>query len=191
MSGPNRPARLNRGLLTLCGLLLLAGGAFTLARGLGLLPDLSATAPLVPSSAPPQAWVPFIAAAAATIVGLLCLHWLAAQALRRPKAGTWRLPSGPARGVTSLRTDTAATAIAEEIESYPGVNRTTASLAGSRQQPTLHLVVNADQHADITALRERIDDHALPRLRQALELDTLPADLLLRLDTNRSTTRIN
>jgi hypothetical protein len=36
---------------------------------------------------------------------------------------------------------------------------------------------------DIAPLRERINTHALPRLRAALELQHLPTDLLLRLDT--------
>lgn len=50
----------------------------------------------------------------------------------------------------------------------------------------LHLVLDTEDGADITELRERIDTEALPRLRQALDLDALPGDVLLRLDQART-----
>jgi hypothetical protein len=62
------------------------------------------------------------------------------------------------------------------------VHKASARLAGSRAQPALHLVVATEDRADISGLRKRIDTEALPRLRHALDIDTLPADLLLRLD---------
>ncbi|MBJ7607871.1 MAG: alkaline shock response membrane anchor protein AmaP [Candidatus Dormibacteraeota bacterium] len=188
MSTPNRPARLNRTVLALLGVILLMAGAFGLAFGLdllhGVLPALDPSARVVPAGATAAVWVPYVATGAAIVIGLLCLRWLIAQALRRPTTSTWRLPVDSGHGTTRLDTDHAADAAAADIAGYPGVAKATATLTGPRQQPTLHLVVHTETGAAIAPLRERITTEALPRLRQALELDTLPTDLLLRLDTS-------
>lgn len=187
MSTPNRPARLNRTLLAITGLVLLLAGAFSLAFGLGLLRNvlhgLDPTGPLLPAQLDPPTWVAYVTIVVAVVVGLLCLRWLLAQALRRPKTATWRLPGDSGRGATRLDTDHAADSIAADIAAYRGVAKANATLTGPRAQPVLHLVVHTETGTDIGPLRERITTHALPRLRHALELDTLPADLLLRLDT--------
>jgi hypothetical protein len=187
MSTPNRPARLNRTLLAITGLVLLLAGAFSLAFGLGLLRNvlhgLDPTVPLLPAQLDPPTWVAYVTIVVAVVVGLLCLRWLLAQALRRPKTATWRLPGDSGRGATRLDTDHAADSIAADIAAYRGVAKANATLTGPRAQPVLHLVVHTETGTDIGPLRERITTHALPRLRHALELDTLPADLLLRLDT--------
>lgn len=187
MSTPNRPARLNRTLLAITGLVLLLAGAFGLAFGLGLLRNvlhgLDPTVPLLPAQLDPPTWVAYVTIVVAVVVGLLCLRWLLAQALRRPKTATWRLPGDSGRGATRLDTDHAADSIAADIAAYRGVAKANATLTGPRAQPVLHLVVHTETGTDIGPLRERITTHALPRLRHALELDTLPADLLLRLDT--------
>jgi hypothetical protein len=188
MSNPNRPARLNRTLLALTGLVLLLAGGFGLAFGLGLLRNalhgLDPTAPLLPTRLAPPTWVAYLTIVVVVVVGLLCLRWLLAQALRRPKTATWRLPGDSGRGTTRLDTDRAAEAIAADITGYRGVAKANATLIGPRAQPVLHLVVHTETGTDIGPLRERITSHALPRLRHALELDALPADLLLRLDAS-------
>lgn len=188
MAGANRPARLNRTLLGLIGLLLLAGGVFVLAIGLGLLrpvlPALDPDVPLLPATVALPDWAPVAATAAAVVVGLLCLRWLLAQALRRPRTGTWRLPTtDPGAGTTRFDTAAAAAAIAADIEAYEGVEKAAATLTGLHTRPSLHLVVTTAAGTGIDALRHRITDHALPRLRQALATDTIPTDLLLRIDT--------
>ena len=183
MSSPNRPARLNRTLLAFIGLLLLLLGAFGLVFGLGLLTDrlprLDRTAPLVPSGAQVPGWVPWVGAAAAIVVALLMLRWLTAQALRRPKTGTWHLRGDASRGTTRLAADTAADALIADIQRYPEVNKATATISGPAARPTLHLAVTTHADTRIGALREQISTHALPRLQQALELDDLPAELVL------------
>ncbi|MDQ2709723.1 MAG: alkaline shock response membrane anchor protein AmaP [Actinomycetota bacterium] len=187
MSTPNRPARLNRTLLGLLGLILGLAGIFGLLLGLGalrgVLPRLDPSARLVPTEIVTAPWVPYLSSAVAVIVGLLCLRWLLAQALRRPKTTTWRLPVEPGRGSTRLDTDAAADAVAADIAAYPGVAKTIATLTGARPQPELHLIVSTETGTPIGPLRERITTHALPRLCRALELDTVRTDLILRLDT--------
>lgn len=191
---PNRPARLNRTLLALIGVLLVVSGLFLLAAGTGLwnrltpIPaDWSApTAPL-PTTGPLPTWAPWVAAAAAVVIGLLALRWLIAQTLRRPAGSDWQLATDTSRGATHLDSVTAAQPLAEEIEDLPGVHQATARLVGPRRQPHLYLRVTADDRADLSDLRHRIANDALPRLVKALDLPALPVDLLLLLDATHGT----
>jgi hypothetical protein len=188
MASQNRPARLNRVLLALTGLVLLAVGAFTLLLAWTplsrVLPAVDRHAPLLPRGTGVQGWVPYLAIVVAVFVGLACLRWLLAQTLRRPPTFIWRLPGGAdtGTGTTDLAADIAADAVAADIAAYRGVAKAGATLAGPRAQPELHLLVSTEAGTDIGPLRERITTHALPRLRAALELEELPTDLLLRLD---------
>lgn len=184
---PNRPARLNRTILAILGVLTLAAGAFVLLAGTGslraLLP-IPPGAPLIATDAPPQPWVPWAVAAVAILVALLSLRWLIAQTIRRPRHSDWQLTSDTSTGTTRIDSAAAAGPIGEEIADYPGVHSATARLTGPRLQPQLSLLVTTYDRADITDLRRRIDTEAIPRLTQALNLPALTADLLLRLDTS-------
>jgi hypothetical protein len=181
------PTALNRTLLALIGLLLLAGGGGLLAVGLlpaGTLP-VAATTPLLPAEPVLADWTPYAAIGGAVVVGLLALGWLAAQLPRRPDHRPWR--STGAAGTTELRPATLADAAAEDVADLPGVERARATLSGAADHPRLHLVVDTSPDADPATVRGRITEHALPRLRQALELDALPTDLLLRLPSGPGT----
>ncbi|UOX87442.1 alkaline shock response membrane anchor protein AmaP [Amycolatopsis sp. FBCC-B4732] len=175
----NRPAALNRTLLALIGLVLLAAGGFAVATYFGRLHLLDPAAPLVPGAAPPPTWVFWVAIGVAVLLGLLCLRWLAAQAFRRPKSVAWR--SETETGALVLDSGTAAGPVAADVEEYDGVRAASAWLSGPRDAPELALVVTTDRDADATAIRERITDHAVPRLKQALEVEDLPVRLEIRL----------
>lgn len=186
----NRPAGLNRTLLTLAGVILVLGGAYVLTRGLGLIPAIGPVpaqdpaAALLPAGTSVQPWVPYAVIAAAVVIGALCLLWLVAQTgRRRERSQTWRLGGDPGRGTTLLNTDAAAAAFADEVEAYPGVQRASAAITGARSQPLLHLTLTTESDTQVSDLRTRIHTEALPRLRAALELDELPAEILLRLGT--------
>jgi hypothetical protein len=183
MTSLNRPARLNRSLLAIVGIVLLAAGGFTLATHFGWLRVLDPAAPLVPGTDAPPTWVLVITAAVAIIFGLLCLRWLAAQLTRRPKTHTWRLERDPAHGRTDLAARTATEPFTDEISTYPGVHAARATLAGTQEAPVLALVISAEQDADLTEIRHRLDTHGLPRLRQALDLASLPVTLEFRFTT--------
>jgi hypothetical protein len=189
---PNRPARLNRTVLALLGLLCLAAGGVVLLVGTGLLGELlpvpaAADSPLLPPGLLLPQWGPLAGAAAAVVIGLLALRWLIAQTIRRPASIGWQLSPDTTTGTTHIDSDTAARPLADEIEDYPGVRSATAHLTGPRQRPHLYLRVSADDHADISDLRRRIDDDAIPHLTRALSLPALTADMLLRLVTASST----
>lgn len=183
---PNRPARLNRTVLALLGLLMVLAGALVLVVGSGAAPSASAglsvaaDAPLLPPNPDPPAWLPWAGAAAAVVVGLVALRWLVAQAARVPPGTTWQLAGDPQTGATLLSTTTAAAPLAAEISTYPGVRAATARLAGVHQHPELHIRITMDDRASLSDLRHRIDEVAVPRLVGALDLPALDADLLLR-----------
>lgn len=180
MKTPNRPARLNRSLLGLTGVLLLAAGAFELAAGSGLIRQVAGKdQALTFLVGRPQDWVRYAVLVAAVVIGLAALRWLAAQAARRPRTSLWRLTTGPGRGVTALHADTAVAPLAADVEGYDGVRSAAAWLVGPRQNPALYLRVRTEYDTDLSALRRQIRDHAVPRLRGALELQNLPAAIHL------------
>ncbi|MEV8444081.1 alkaline shock response membrane anchor protein AmaP [Actinosynnema sp. NPDC051121] len=188
MSGRDRPSGLNRAVLALTGLLLLAAGGFALATRFALLDLLAPDAPLVPGDAPPPTWVWWAVAAGAVVLGLLAVRWLAAQADRTPKTRTWRSDTGGSSdtsgsatgGRTELAAGTAVAPLLAEIETYPGVHAAHGTLAGIRDEPRLALVVTTDQDGEPGAIRHALVTRGLPRLRQALDLDELPTAVEFR-----------
>lgn len=186
MASPNRPARLNRTLLLLVAIVLLAAAAFTLLTAFGVVTVLGADDTLTPTSLSPPDWVAYVTLVVAVVVGLLALRWLLAQTQRRAKTGTWRMEADPAGGATRIDAQAAIEPLVDEVENYPGVHRASARLAGTAARPMLYLTVGTEDAADITDVRRRIDTDAVPRLRQALDLPALPAEILFRLDDARS-----
>lgn len=180
MTNLNRPARLNRVLLAVVGVALLAAGAFTVATHFGALTVMSSDATLVPELADPPTWAFYVTAGVAIVLGLLCLRWILAQLVRAPKTYTWRFEQDPSLGRTELAANTAITPFVDEVTAYPGVHAVRATLAGRREAPALALVVSAGQDGDLAEIRRRIDTVGLPRLRQALDLDTVPVTIEFR-----------
>ncbi|MCM6776345.1 alkaline shock response membrane anchor protein AmaP [Nocardia sp. CDC159] len=182
MSGSiNRPARLNRGLLGLLGLLIAAAGAGAIAAHLGRLRWVDSGSSLVPGTAAPPHWVLYLAIVLAIVLGLASLRWLAAQVTRLPRPTRWQIGAPEPTGVTVVGSDTAATPLVADIESYADVRDVTARLTGSGRAPELHLVVTTEPDADLTEVRRRILGHAVPRLRQALEVEIIPVTMEMRL----------
>ncbi|HET6290528.1 MAG TPA: alkaline shock response membrane anchor protein AmaP [Amycolatopsis sp.] len=180
MTSLNRPARLNRTLLAFFGLVLIAAGAFTLLTHFGELTVLSPESALVAGTRQPPTWVLYVAAAVAVVLGLLVLRWLVAQLTHKPKTHTWRFDTDPAAGRTELAAGIAIEPFVTEVTNYPGVHAAHATLAGTRDTPAVALVISAEQDGDVTEIRRRIDTDGLPRLRQALDLDALPATVEFR-----------
>lgn len=180
----NRPAALNRVLLAVFGLLLMAAGAVPAAIRFRRPPVLGDDRPLVPGTALPPTWVLYVIAAAGIVVALAGLRWLAAQVARKPRARVWRFESDPDAGGTELATTAAVVPFAEELRDYPGVHAATASLAGTRDDPALVVVVSVEQDGDPTEIRDRIRTEGVPRLCQALDLDNLPTRIEFRFTTS-------
>jgi hypothetical protein len=179
----NRPARLNRTVLALLGLVLLGAGGFVLAVHFGRLTVVSSTASVLPHPGTPRTWEYYAVAAGAIVVGLLCLRWLAAQLAVRPKTGVWQLEPDPTHGRTEVAAGLVVAPFAEEVTAYPGVRTVQATLAGTHRDPALSMVISAAQDADLTAIRAQLAAEGLPRLRQALDLAALPATVEFRVSS--------
>ncbi|WP_405493274.1 alkaline shock response membrane anchor protein AmaP [Nocardia sp. NBC_00511] len=181
----NRPARLNRALLALIGLLLQAAGGYAVAAHGGRVPWVETGDRLVPGTAVPPTWVLVVIVIAAIVLGLLCLRWLALQRNRLPRPVSWELATPDTAGTTTLASSVAADAVATEVENYPEVGSVSAVLSGPGSAPELYLVVSAAAGADITALRRRILGEALPRLRAALGVAVIPVTMEFELVDER------
>jgi hypothetical protein len=182
MTSLNRPALLNRCLLAIIGLTLLTGGGLAMATSLGWLP-INPAAPLVPGTDLPPTWALYAITGAAVLLGLLCLRWMTAQLARKPKTRTWRIEGDPTYGHTEMATRITTTPFAEEITAYPGIHTAHADLTGAQHAPTLVVVVTTEHDADLTDIRHHLANHGLPRLRNALDLTSLPTTLEFRFTT--------
>ncbi len=177
MTAPNHPARLNRAVLGVLGLLAVSAGGYLVAAQRGWLHWVNPHTALVPGTAAPPAWVLAVVAAAAVIIGLAALRWLTAQVRRLPRGVRWEVGTPAATGITVLDSATAQEPLVTEIESAPQVRSATARLYGPADAPELALVVTAEPGADLGELRRHILGHAIPRLSQALEIEVIPLTL--------------
>ncbi|WP_067896807.1 hypothetical protein [Nocardia vaccinii] len=185
MTTRNGAARLNRTLLAVFGLALTAVGGYALAAHFGRLGWVGRRSALVPNGVPPV-WVLWTVVGVGCLAALGAVRWAVAQIPRTPRPARWRARARDCADTVALDTAVACAPVATDIESYDGVRSATARLSGPGRGPGLHLVVTAAPDADVTALRDRIRTHAVPRLRQALELEELPVEMELRLARERS-----
>ena len=174
--------RLNRLLVALLGLLLLAGGVLALVRSFGgfgaRLTDDRLLTEGHTRFAEDNPWVWIAVAAVAVVLALLALRWLLAQ-VRSDRAGTLELEPDPRKGATTLHPSAVTAAVCEEIESYRGVRNARARLLHDERHPDLVLDVELDDRADIAATRSRIETDAVAHTRTVLGLDDLPTRLTL------------
>ena len=179
------PDRLNRALLALLSLLLLGAGGYGLARGYGAFGDEAAEDDLLLE--PVRSFVGrnenlFWACvfAACLLVAYIALRWLLAQ-FRSPRLTELDLTDDESRGTTRLRAAGASQALATDIEEYLEVSSASARLVEDGERPEVDLRVDVHDDADVPALRSRIEEHALRRFCQALEVADVDARLYLRL----------
>ncbi|WP_033220329.1 hypothetical protein [Kitasatospora phosalacinea] len=188
----------NRTLLALVGLVLLAGGALVLLGGLDAYRHFGVTPPhRWPLTSPDQPvlstasrtrwtdrdwwWPVAIGVPALVVAG--CLWWLFSQLRRGGPAGV-DLPSPAASGQAHFALHVRSRAVEEAIESetvaLPDVERATAKVTGAARRPEVRTAVRlapgADTAALVTAYRAGPVEHA----RRSLGLAVLPAQLRLR-----------
>ena len=178
------PDRLNAAVLIVLALVLLGVGGYGLARGYGAFGDTQADDPVLSDDVRDfvsrnSDWFWPLAAVVSLLVAWLGLRWLLAQ-LSTTAVG--HLPvraDGP--GQTELLGSGATSALARDIEEYPGVRSASARLVGDHPVPEVSVTVDVHDDADIAAIRRRIEEHALVRFRSALELTKLRSEVHLRL----------
>ncbi len=178
------PDRLNFTVLTLLALVLLAAGGYGLARGYGAFGDARAADPVLDDDVRDFVsrnadWFWPLAAVLALLTSWLGLRWLLAQ-ISTPTVS--RLPvraDGPGR--TELAASGATAALARDIEEYAGVRSARARMVSDHPSPEVEITVDVHDDADVPTIRRRIEEHALARLRSALELQELRSQVHVRL----------
>lgn len=176
----NPPARLNRSLLALVGIVLIAAALLAAGLSTGRLPFAPPSAAIVPSASLPS-WAAWVVAVVGVVVGLLALRWLIAQARRRPAGSPWSAEAaGAVEGRTTVSSSVIADALCDDLVAHPAIADATARLTAPAPRPALYVELAVDAEADAAAARAHLEQHALPRLRSALGTETLPVELLLR-----------
>ena len=175
--------RANRVMITLIGVVLTAAGLGVLAIGVGLLLPDERLRPVidrpVDDFVADNPWFWPVVAAAAAVLALLSLRWLLAQ-VSSNRVHTIAFEEGGDQGRTRLLADALTSALVQEIESYRGVDRANAHLAGSSTQPRLSLQVLLDGRADVAEIHRRVADEAVAHARIALSTEELPTRLELQ-----------
>jgi hypothetical protein len=177
-------ARGNRIGLGLLGLALLLAGAALATVSLGVFGDDNAAQRIYPSQAQryihQHSWIWSLLAAAAIIIGLLCLRWLIVQprrdTLRRIRIDSDRT-SEPGSGRTLLLSAAVANVVEDELAGQAGARRVSAALSGSPDQPEIWITLIADPGADLAHLRDHLSETTLPSIRSALGQPQLAAYL--------------
>lgn len=190
----NPPERGNRIILGILGLVLVAAGAYGLARGWGAFGDHAAHQPLLTAAHRRfvhhnERWFWTAAFVVAALVAYLGYRWLRSQL---PTTGSSEVidltptEAGAGHpGSTQLRAQGVASAVAADVSTYPGVAGAAARLQ-SGNPVAVDIRVELEDGADLEPVRRRLVEHGLPRLRQALETDEVDARVHVRLgDTTK------
>ena len=189
-------ARGNRTGLGLLGLGLLLAGAALATVSLGLFGHDNAAQPIYPPQAQryihQHSWIWSVVAAAAIIIGLLCLRWLFVQP-RRDTLRQVRIDSDrtnePGAGRTLVLSAAVANIAEDELAPQSGVRRVSAALSGSPDQPEIWITLVADPVANLAHLRDHLSEKSLPSIRSALGQPQLTAYLSITVKSRRSQSR--
>src|SRR6476660_6557910 len=172
-------ARTNRVVLTLFALLLLGAGIPGLLASVGRFGTGFANTTLFDNRfsryvGDQGSWLWACAAVAAALIAVLSLFWLYALLTSTDRAPDIAVAAQPASGHTTLRPGALAVAVADEIESYHGVQTANARVLGDPSRPQLVLSAALMASAGLAARRQRIDTGALAHARHALQMPDLP-----------------
>lgn len=183
----------NRVLLALAGVLLLALGLAALVGGLDLPRRLGFDMPsgwpwarpddMVLTSADRTKWRedswwwPSVFAVLGLLVALTA-WWLVAQ-LRRRRLAEVLVESGDGEGAL-LRGRALSNVLEAEAAALPGVDRSAVRLTGRRTAPRASLELLLEPHAEPGPVLGRVSHEALENARASASLEGLPAEVRLR-----------
>ncbi len=185
----SRVDAVNRVVLGLIGLLLVATGGLGLALGFGAYgnPPPRVLPEEVRAYPGQQPWFWWVVGAGCALLALLGLWWLLAQ-LRTDRVARLDLTTDDRNGLTVVHAAALSHAIENEAAKLRGVTHASARLRQKRGR-RLTLAVSLADHADIAEIRRALEGPVLDHARQVLEDPDLPVDIELRPDASRSAGR--
>jgi hypothetical protein len=183
MTRSTRPDRLDRLVLTALGALLALVAAYGLARGGGMFGDRAARDPLLLPSlrrfvADNQLLFWTGAAVVALLVAWLGYRWLRAQFPASKTVG--QLDFDATAGAVRLDAAAATRALENDLQTHPDVRSAKARLLRGRPRPDVELRVGVADDVDVAALGGWVEDEALGRFAQALQVADLTARMEVR-----------
>lgn len=175
----------NRVVLLLLGMILVGAGAYGLSRGWGVFGDAQAQDPLLGETLVGfvrrnAEWFWPAAALVALVAAYGCYRWLRAQIPLPQRAGSIDLSTERSRGFTRVRAGGAANGLAADIERHPGVSSAKARIVSDEPVPEVEMRVDLFERADLIAVRDHVEQTALPRFRKSLGSQELSARTLFR-----------
>ncbi|MCX5379092.1 alkaline shock response membrane anchor protein AmaP [Streptomyces sp. NBC_00091] len=176
MSGVPLLGAVNRALLALAGLVLLAAGISVLTAS---WPFGGPNAPLLRRRWHLEGgwwWVVF---AALALCVLLALWWLTAQ-LRRSRLAALAVDTGDG-GFAVLRGRALESAVAAEVSALDGVARCRVALRGRRGAPTLRVALELEPHAVPADALAALAGPVLTHARTSAGLPALPTEARLKI----------
>jgi hypothetical protein len=170
--------RLNRVLLALLGLLLLAAGVAALLPGLGAFGERVQSRRVFSSDAVSfvednARWLAPLVAVLALLLALLAMRWLLRQ-LRTDRVDALDLTEQRNRGETQVDAAALTSALEDAVERCPGVSDAHARVVDVKGREQLLVEVRLADRADIAVARRCLAEGPLIELRQALGDDRCP-----------------
>ena len=177
--------RMNRVVLLVLGLLLVAAGSYGLARGFGAFGQDQADDPTLPQgivdfAARNTEWFWPAVAVAALVVAYLGLRWFGAQIPVPQGVRQIDLSKDSTRGITRVRAAGVARALAADIDRQEGVSSAHARFVSRDRRADLEVVAEIFDDADLEDVRRHIESRALRKFRRVLEAEDMKVHLLIR-----------
>jgi hypothetical protein len=183
----NQLDRLNRVIVTVLGLLLVAAGGYGLVRSFNWQDVLGEGAEDDPflldgvrEAFAENDWLWWLVAIGSLLVAWVGWRWLRLQLLPSPSVQTLHLPTSD-RSRTELPAAALSEAVARDLEADPDITTARVRVVGSDESPELDVRVGVGDQAAAPDVRSRIESEVLPRARWALQREDLRATVRLRL----------
>lgn len=174
--------RINRIMLTLFGLLVLAAGGAAMAASTGVFgTSFAHQAPLANRVGTyfgrHGGWLWPAIAVGCLLIGLACLRWVLALLASNDRAGDIVIGASTDVGTTLLRPTALVDALTSEVSAYHGVDSAKGRVIGDGRDPEVVLTVITAQAADLQALHHRIETEAFAHARRAVGKPSMPIQL--------------
>jgi hypothetical protein len=182
---------INRVVLTVLGLLLLAAGGLGLALGVGAFGVWRANDPVLPqevSSFPSgRPWFWWAVAGLLLLIALLALLWLLVQ-LRTDRTTRLDRTTNAGDGYTTIHAGALTHAVEDEALAITGVSSASANVQEHHGQ-RVFLRVELAESADVGEVRTRLEDEVVAHLREGVGDQQFPVTIELRPGATRAPQR--